>query len=29
MEYFGNKTECALLEMLYRMGVDYQHLRLP
>lgn len=29
VEYAGNKTECALLEMLYRMGVDYKHLRLP
>jgi magnesium-transporting ATPase (P-type) len=29
MEYSGNKTECALLEMLYRMGVDYRHLRSP
>ena len=29
VEYAGNKTECALLEMLYRMGVNYQHLRLP
>ena len=25
--HIGNKTECALLEMIYKMGYDYRELR--
>lgn len=27
MELFGNKTECALLEMAYKFGYDYSKFR--
>lgn len=26
-EQIGNKTECALLEMVYKLGYDYRNVR--